>query len=51
MTPNLVRQIIFFIPQFVKALHFLFEDFPDFIRRGGISIETHFQYNTTTTVT
>jgi hypothetical protein len=44
MTPNLVRQIIFFIPQFVKALHFLFEDFPDFIRRGGISIETHFQY-------
>jgi hypothetical protein len=44
MRPNLVRQIIFFIPQFVKALHFLFEDFPDFIRRGGISIETHFQY-------
>lgn len=44
MTSDLVRQIIFFVPQFVKALHFLFKDFPDFIRRGGISIETHFQY-------
>lgn len=44
MILKLIDQGIYFIPRFIKALNFMLVSFPEFIIRGGISIETPFQY-------
>jgi len=41
---KIVKQIIFFVPQLIKGLRFLFINFREFTIEGGISIHTQFKY-------
>ena len=41
---KIARQIIFFVPQLIKGLNFLFVNFSEFITKGGVSINTQFKY-------
>jgi len=44
MILQIIRQVLFFIPQTTKAFRFMFRSFPNFIWHGGVSVETSFQY-------
>ena len=47
MILKLIDQGVYFIPRFIKALNFIFINFPEFITQWSISIETPFQYKYT----